>query len=356
MERVDALPTTPKALSASNGHYHQDTLVVTDLVEAQQKPDGRVVAVIPAYNEDRFIGSVILKVRPFVDWIIVVDDGSTDQTATIAQDAGAEVVIHCANQGKARALETGFERALDLGADAVVILDADGQHNPSEIPLVVAPVLAGEADMVIGSRFRATKNEIPKWRQAGQHALTLATNVASGVSSSDSQSGFRAFRAAALQTLRIRGQGFAIESELQFWAREQGLRIVEAPISVVYAEKAKRNPIQQAFQVLNGILALVSQSRPLLFFGVSGLLIALLGAGFWYRTVQVYQLTHDLDLVPVILGTLMVTLGVLATFQGITLHTMRRMILGEGFEFVAKRARTNLEGDCGAPSSDYHKA
>jgi glycosyltransferase involved in cell wall biosynthesis len=297
-------------------------------VGAGPVPRGRLVAVIPAYNEDRFIGSVVLKARAYVDQVIVFDDGSTDQTAQVAREAGATVVQLDRNQGKARALEVGFAHALGTGADVVVVLDSDGQHNPGEIPLVVAPIQRDEADMVIGSRFLGTRNKIPLWRQFGQHALTFATNVSSGVPTTDSQSGFRAFRRDALNTLHISGKGFSIESEMQFWAREHSLRVSEAPISVVYVEKAKRNPVTQALQVLNGILALVSQMRPLLIFGASGLLVALVGSFLWYRTVTAYEATRELALGHALLGTLFMILGILTMFQGLTLHVLRYVVLG----------------------------
>jgi glycosyltransferase involved in cell wall biosynthesis len=358
MERTSVVPVV--ATQAEEGaviegrQYELTAFADTSTYDSQEpeKSPSRVIAVIPAYNEDRFIGSVLLKIRPFVDKVVVVDDGSKDRTADVAREAGAEVIVHEVNRGKAAALQTGFNRALELDANAVVILDADGQHSPEEVPVVVAPVLAGNADMVIGSRFAGTKSDIPVWRQAGQHALTLVTNIASGVRSSDSQSGFRAFRPDALATLRISGEGFAVESELQFWAREQSLRVVEAPITVTYAEKAKRNPVQQALQVLNGVLSLVSQSRPLLFFGVSGLVIALLGVGFWYRIVQTYNLTGQLDLGPVILATFFITLGVLATFEGITLHTMRRMMLHSQHPGAIRvKLKTDGRDDCTGQAS-----
>jgi glycosyltransferase involved in cell wall biosynthesis len=326
MPRV-ASDTVEETTLTSTGLVYEETSLSDSMARQAPEVHGRVVAVIPAYNEDRFIGSVVLKILPYVDWVVVVDDGSKDRTAHIARQAGADVLVHCVNRGKAKALQTGFARALELGADVVVILDGDGQHNPEEIPIVAEPILRDQADMVIGSRFRETKSQIPIWRQFGQHALTLATNVASGVPSSDSQSGFRAFRASALASLEISGEGFSIESELQFWAREQRLRVKEAPISVIYAEKAKRNPVQQALQVLNGILALVSQLRPLFFFGLTGAIVSVLGVVFWSGILHTYNTTGQLSMVPVIVATLLLMLGVLAIFEGITLHTMRQMMV-----------------------------
>ncbi|MEM6431078.1 MAG: glycosyltransferase family 2 protein, partial [Deinococcota bacterium] len=156
------------------------------------KLDGVVVAVIPAFNEERFISSVVIQTRHYATHVVVVDDGSSDRTAELARLAGAYVVHQAQNQGKAAALNAGFKAALHYQPDAIVCLDGDAQHEPSEIPEVVQPILAKQADVVIGSRFLAKKSKIPAWRQVGQHTLTQVTNVASGVRTTDSQSGYRA--------------------------------------------------------------------------------------------------------------------------------------------------------------------
>jgi glycosyltransferase involved in cell wall biosynthesis len=285
----------------------------------------KIIAIIPAYNEDRFIGSVVLKAHQYAETVIVVDDGSSDVTAAIAEAAGATVVKHEQNQGKGVALNTGFSRALDLHPSVVVMLDGDGQHKPEEIPELIRPILRGQADMVIGSRFRDTKSKIPLWRQVGQHVLTFITNIASGVTTSDSQSGFRAFSYNALKTLQIKSDGFSIESEMQFWARKNNIRIKEASISCLYNEKAKRNPFKHGVEVLNGILQLISRSRPLFFFGSSGLLLTMLGTSGWWKILQIYNQTSQFALGYALVATLLLILGVLTAFEGITLHTLSRM-------------------------------
>jgi hypothetical protein len=151
------------------------------------------VAVIPAYNEERFIGSVVIKACKYADAVIVVDDGSSDATAEIARLAGATVIQHEQNAGKGAALSTGLRKARELHPAAVVVLDADYQHRPREIGQVTAPVLAGEADIVIGSRYLSNGSNTPTHRVWGHRVFNLMTNGASGVAVTDSQSGFRAF-------------------------------------------------------------------------------------------------------------------------------------------------------------------
>src|SRR5262249_25238610 len=152
----------------------------------------------------------------------------------------------------------------------------------------LAPILESRADVVIGSRFLQIKSAIPAYRQVGQHGLTMMTNLASGVSVSDSQSGFRAFSAHALDQLSFSQGGFSIESEMQFLAREHRLRIAEVPIKVIYAEPAKRSPIAHGVQVLNGILRLVSQTRPLLFFGMTGMALFVSGITLGLYILDIY--------------------------------------------------------------------
>ncbi|MBI5961005.1 MAG: glycosyltransferase family 2 protein [Chloroflexi bacterium] len=285
------------------------------------------IAVIAAYNEDRFIGSVVLKTRHYVDHVIVVDDGSTDQTAPLAEEAGAMVIRHEGNRGKAEAINTGLERARSLDAAVVILIDADGQHDPAEIPALIAPVESQQADVVVGSRFLGVKSEIPRWRILGQHALTVATNVASGVTISDSQSGFRALSRKALQAFSFRPEGgFSIESEMQFLVQQHKLNIEEVPVTMTYEEGPKRNPFKHGWQVLNGIIALVSQHRPLFFFGVPGMIILLLGIALGIAVIEIYNAHQELATGYALISVLLAIVGVQMLFTGIILHSIRALI------------------------------
>lgn len=288
-------------------------------------PSGRVIAVIPAFNEARFIASVVLTAKRHAHQVVVVDDGSTDETAELAELAGATVIRQPENMGKAQALNAGFRAARSLAAEVVVCLDGDAQHNPAEIPDVIAPILQGQADVVIGSRFLGKRSKIPGWRQVGQHSLTAVTNLASGVTITDSQSGYRAFSPRAIQALYFQTSGLSVESEMQFLLKQGKLAVTEVPISVSYLDGNKRNPVVHGLEVLDAILSLVARRRPLLFFTLPGLLLgafSLLLGSFVTTTVQA---GGTLPTGSAILTALLFIGGLLLTLSGVILHSVQHL-------------------------------
>jgi glycosyltransferase involved in cell wall biosynthesis len=286
------------------------------------------VIVIPAFNEDRFIGSVVLKARQYADTIIVVDDGSTDATAGIAESAGALVICHERNLGKGVALQTGLNAAREHDPEVVVTFDADGQHCPTEIQAVIDPILSGRADVVIGSRYLQSGSDVPTMRIWGHKVFNLITHLASGIGASDSQSGYRAFSPRAIETIQIASNGFSVESEMQFIVKELGLRLVEVPITIRYQDQPKRNVLAHGMLVLNGILRLVGQYRPLFFFGVSGSIMMLIGLGWGWIVVDIYQRSRQLAVGYAMISVLLTILGSLSLTTGIILHSVRGLLLG----------------------------
>lgn len=288
--------------------------------------DPIVVAIIPAYNEERFIASVALATRDYATHVIVVDDGSTDRTAYLAEAAGAVVVRMPQNGGKAEALNAGFRRSREFKPDVVVCLDGDAQHEPSEIPRLMRPILAKEADVVIGSRFLDVKSAIPRWRRLGQHSLTAVTNTLSGVRVTDSQSGFRAFSPTAMQSLRFRTGGLSLESEMQFLFKSSELRIVEVPISVKYLDGNKRNPVVHGLEVVEAMLRLVARRRPLLFMSLPGLASSFLGIYLGMRVSLVMQRTGELMVGTAMLTVLLIIVGLLLAMTGVMLHSIGHFV------------------------------
>jgi len=194
----------------------------------------RVIAVIPAYNEESTILEVIKQVLPKVTEVIVVDDGSKDNTRRLAEKAGVTVVSHAINRGLGAALSTGFVAAEKLKADVVVTLDADGQHDPEELNRLVKAIEAG-ADVVIGSRMIDHKG-MPWYRVLAQMLGNTATFILFGAWVTDSQSGFRAFKIEALKKMHLHTNRMEISSEIVAEIKRAGLYLVEVPITAIYTD------------------------------------------------------------------------------------------------------------------------
>ncbi|MHB1956595.1 MAG: glycosyltransferase family 2 protein [Sulfobacillus sp.] len=295
-------------------------------VNIERTPDSNIIAIIPAFNEERFIASVVFLTKPYVTTVIVVDDGSTDHTAFLAREAGAHVIV-IEHGGKAAALSAGFRYAQTLHPAAVVILDGDAQHNPADIPLLVEPVLEDSADVVVGSRFLDRHSNIPRWRQFGQRALTLITNSASGVQLTDSQSGFRAFSSRALSTLKLQSQNLSVESEMQFQIQSNALTIAEVGIGVQYLDKMKRNPVKHGLQILDTVIAIVARRHPLLVFTVPGVALVVVGLATEWMVVRAMDMRHVLLTGHAIYGVLLMLAGLLLAITGIILHSLESIVV-----------------------------
>lgn len=300
-----------------------------------------IVAVIPAYNEERFIASVVITARQYADEVIVVDDGSADRTAFLAREAGAHVIEMPVNGGKGAALNAGFDYARRLNPRAVVVLDGDAQHDPAEIPNVALPVLNGDADVVIGSRFLDVKSDIPGWRKVGQHALNLATNVASGVKITDTQSGYRAFSLAAIQLMRFRSTGLAVESEMQFLLTRSNLSVTEVPISVQYQDGNKRNPVVHGLKVLDAIIGLAARQRPLLCFTLPGITSAIIGLLLGLNIMIRIANHQQLPIGTTLLSVALMIAGLVLSMAGVTLNVLSGLVdkIRDEIRFTASSVR-----------------
>ncbi|MBX3062824.1 MAG: glycosyltransferase family 2 protein [Anaerolineae bacterium] len=292
-------------------------------ITATAQPDGPVIALIPAHDEERFIASVILKARRFVDEVLVIDDGSTDDTAYLAETTGAILIRQPSNQGKVAAINAGMAAARERNAAAVILIDGDGQMNANDIPLLLEPILSGKADVVVGSRFMGVDSNTPGWRKIGQQALTVATNAASGVELTDSQSGFRALSRRAVEKFTFRTRGFSLESEMQFLIKQHEMTALEVPIVVNYDEGPKRNPVTHGMQVLNGILRMIGQHRPLFYFGVPGIALLLVGLFLGLGVVESYRAFSQLAIGTALIAITFVISGLLSIMTGLILHTIR---------------------------------
>ncbi len=282
-----------------------------------------ILVALPSYNEGKYIESVIQGVKKYADKIIVVNDGSCDNTGDQAFRLGAIVVEHETNMGYGAAIQSVFETARDRPFDVLVVMDSDGQHFPADILKMVRPIFEDGYDMVIGHR---NHKQIPVYRRVGQKILSVATDALSGADL-DSQSGFRAYSPKAVQLLHPKETGMAVSSELVSLATEAGLKITEVPISVRYLQDSStHNPIVQGVNTMMRILFMISERKPLLWFGLGGFLVAICGLVLGIKSyLMMMEHAGALPIGTALFSFLMMVVGVFSMFTGVILNVIGKM-------------------------------
>jgi len=214
-----------------------------------------IVALIPGYNEGPRIAEVVHGAAVHLP-VVVVDDGSSDDTAAQARAAGATVIEQRPNQGKGAALRAGFRRALVDGADAVLTLDADGQHDPAEMPKFLAAAGSGGAALWIGDRMQNTAN-MPWLRRLANRSTSAIISALAGQSIADSQSGYRLIGARVLQSVDLHFDRFEAESEILIKASRAGFKIGSVPIRTIYGqEQSTIHPVRDTVRFISLVVKL----------------------------------------------------------------------------------------------------
>ncbi len=273
----------------------------------------KIVIGIPAYNEEKNIASVLIKLKKISQDIIVCNDGSNDLTGKIAKELGAIVIEHKKNLGYGSAIKSIFLKAHEINADVLVTFDADGQHRIEDINTILEPIKNNSADIVIGSRFLNNNQEIPTYRKMGIKAITKLTNVTGGTKITDSQSGFRAYNKKILDKIIPQESGMGISTEILIKAQKADFKITEVPITILYdGDTSTHNPISHGSSVILSTLKYVAIERPLVFYGIPGIIFFLIGLAFGVWTIQIYsdegQVITNIALVGVsgvIMGTIL---------------------------------------------------
>ena len=288
-----------------------------------QQKSRKIIAGLPAFNEEQYIGTIILQTNQYVDEVIIVDDGSSDRTAEVARLAGATVIQHEQNKGYGASIQMLITEARKREPDIFVLLDSDSQHNPDEIPDLIGPITEG-FDIVIGSRA-ARKEDIPRYRRFGQRIISNFSHVLSGEEVSDSESGFRAFSGKAIASLSLRETGMAVSAETISRASEEGLKITERQISIRYtADGSTLNPVLHGFGVLGRILVMISERRPLLFFGLGGIIITALGLVAGVIALSIYFEGGVAITGWALVASLLLIVGSVSIFTGIILNLLSK--------------------------------
>ncbi len=198
-----------------------------------------IVIVIPAFNEGKTLGSVVDAVRQRYSNVVVVDDASRDDTASVGREHHAVVLRHLINRGQGAALKTGIVYALQIGADAIVTFDADGQHSVDDIPLLLSPIEKKTHDVVLGSRFLLPSTNIPSLRKIILRAGVLFTRFFSHIDVTDTHNGLRAMSRDAAEKIRIVQDRMAHASEILDEIVHHRLRYTEVPVTILYTEYSK---------------------------------------------------------------------------------------------------------------------
>lgn len=290
---------------------------------SSKKP--RIIAGIPAYNEENYIGTIVLNTRQYVDEVVVVDDGSSDGTAEIARLAGADVVQHKQNRGYGAAIKSILAEARKRDPDILVILDADTQHNPQEIPEIISPLKNGY-DLVIGTREQQTV-KIPLYRKIGQRLILRSVNVLSGERLSDSECGFRAFSRKAISSLRPKEDGMAISAETVDEAVRRNLRVTQVPVTVKYTpDGSTHNPIAHGLSIITRVLVWISERKPMFFFGLGGAILIVVGLIAGIFSLSLYSGSGVVSIGWTLVAIFFITIGSFSFFTGLVLRSISGII------------------------------
>lgn len=289
----------------------------------------RVVACIPAYNEEETIAKVVLLAKRYADEVIVCDDGSTDMTAEIAEHLGATVVRHEENLGYGAAISTLLREAKKRRPDVAVTLDADGQHDPGFIPELIEPILRGRADVVIGSRFLSPEGvpEVPTHRRFGIRLITRLTNLYTRLGLTDAQSGFRAYGRRALEVINPTRSDMGVSLEILEQAASHGLKIVEVPTVIRYRglrETSTKNPLRHGLELIGTLLDSMTWDHPLLYLGIPGAASLVVSLSFAVRLLHLFNRIGYFSLPMAILGTAFGLFGLVLLSTALMLHAIRR--------------------------------
>jgi len=284
----------------------------------------KITVGIPAYNEEKNIASIIVKLKKIADVVIVCNDGSTDSTSEIAQNLGAVVINHTKNLGYGAGINSIFHKAKEIGSEILITFDADGQHRIEDIDRVIKPISDGQSDIVIGSRFLDdSEKEIPNYRKVGIKVITKITNTSIKKQLTDSQSGFRAYSKKVLGQLSPSESGMGVSTEILIKASSKNFRISEVPIKILYEGKTStHNPITHGSSVIISTIKYTSIERPLTFYGIPSVIFLFIGIIFSYMAIQYYVEIGRLSTNLTIVGVSSILIGLVLLITATLLFSL----------------------------------
>ena len=311
------------------------------VVEAVSAPTAADVIVgIPAFNEAETVGAVVTEARNYADAVVVVDDGSSDDTADVSRQAGATVIEHERNRGYGHGLKTLFEYADSHDVDSLVILDADGQHEPRDIPKLVAVHETSGAEIVIGNRFGATaRTEMPLYRRCGLWVITQLVNLSMGKirptsQIQDAQSGFRSYNSTAINSIAEQTDAIdnrmSASTDILYHAHANGFDIEEVSTTISYdvSNANTRNPITHGVSIVNNICKKIERNNPLTVVGIPGILLMAVGIALGYSTLSAYAVSGEVAVEATVGSVVFVLIGAFALLFSLVRHVLHTALGG----------------------------
>jgi len=288
----------------------------------------KILACIPAFNEENIIGDVVKKTLSYVDKVIVCDDGSVDNTFNEAKISGAEVIHHSKNLGKGAALKSLFNYARNSNFDVIVTIDGDGQFLAEEITKLVKSIVEKKSDIVIGYRFD-DKTEMPSYRKIGNKILDKITSLASDLPFRDTQSGFRAYSKKAIDLITFQTNGFGADSEILINISKKGLRISEQKVTVLYETGRKtstKNPLSHSGEVITSIIELVAIRHPLKYLGILGIIFLIIGIIFSVIIISTFNDTRYFSIPFTLLSMGSLLIGLMLLLISVLLFSINKSL------------------------------
>ena len=280
---------------------------------------------IPAFNEEKNIEKIIKDCKKFADNVIVCDDGSTDSTADLSKKQGAIVLQHEKNKGYGSAISTLFDYCRKENADVMITIDGDGQHDPNQVPLLLDVIKKHNVDVAIGSRF-LNDDDTPAYRKAGIKIITSATNYATHLKVSDSQSGFRAYSNAAIKEIHPTESGMSVSTEILLKVSNKGLSLAEVPINISYkGDTSKQNPVSHGTSVFATTMKYVSIRHPLLFYGLPGIVLFISGLVIGATFIDAYLFQQTIYYGSLLGSVVLILLGSMLMVTSILLYSMANL-------------------------------
>ena len=299
-----------------------------------------VLVCIPAYNAESTISEAVKRCQKFADLVLVINDGSSDNTEKVARKAGADIITHRKNRGYGGAIKTALEEGLKRNARVTITFDADLQHDAKDIPKIIEPILSNESDIVIGSRFLEKNIDVKTYRKFGIRFITSLVRLFSGNNIRDAESGFRGYSIDSLKQLipMLETEGMGMSAEILLKASVSKLKIVEVPRKEMYPENVQtssQNPLKHGLSVILTIIKLVIETKPLVAFGIPSIFFFISSIIGSVYVVNFYNEIGRLPLGMTVFTVLLISIGFFLLLAAMILYVLTR--ISYRINFVTKR-------------------